>query len=167
MLLTGTFHRALDEKQRVAIPKRLRESLPEAAVLYVAPGTDGSLALYTEDSFEALGSDVGRASPNGQDVRAFSRLFYAQAQRVEVDRQGRVRIPAELAELAGLSREIVLLGVRDHLEIWERVRWEEYLGHKQPQYDQLAESACSAAPPSKSSPAAHTSDPDTRPPQPR
>ena len=143
MLLTGTFLRSLDEKLRFSIPKPLRESLgrPNHSVLYLAPGTDGSLALYAEHVFAQLADQLGRGSPTAQDVRAFSRMFYAQAQRVETDRQGRVRIPLQLAELACLRGEIVLLGVRDHLEIWDRRRWEGYLATKQPSYDQIAESA--------------------------
>jgi MraZ protein len=80
-------------------------------------------------------------SPAGPDVRAFSRLFYAQAQPAELDGQGRIRIPPELAELAGLSREAVLLGVQDHLELWDRGRWEAYLAERQTRYDEIAEAA--------------------------
>jgi MraZ protein len=143
MLLTGTFHRAVDEKQRVAIPKTLREALGSAAkgVLYVAPGTDGSLALFTEEALAGLAERLARCSPNAQDVRAFSRLFYARAQAVELDSQGRVRIPPELAELAGLTKEVVLLGVQTHLELWDRQRWEQYVTARQNQFDEIAEAA--------------------------
>ncbi len=143
MLLTGTFARAIDEKLRVAIPKPLREALGSSAksVLYVAPGTDGSLALYTEESLAALAVRLKQASPNAADVRAFGRLFYARAQAVELDGQGRVRVPAELAELAGLGREAVLVGVNDHLELWDRNRWQQYVAQMQGQYDAIAEGA--------------------------
>jgi MraZ protein len=143
MLLTGTYMRTLDEKQRMAIPKPLRESLglPDNTAFYLAPGTDGSLAFYPERAFSQLADQLGSGSPNGQDVRAFSRLFYAQAQRVDVDRQGRVRIPAELARLADLGKDIVLIGVRDHVEIWDRQQWEQYLSRQQSRYDEIAESA--------------------------
>jgi len=143
MVLTGAFHRSLDEKLRFAIPKPLRDAIgyPGNSVLYLAPGTDGSLALYAESIFERLASRLERGSPNGRDERAFSRLFYAQVQRVEIDKQGRIRLPADLAQLASLSKDIVLLGVRDHLEVWDRGCWEEYLGQTQPHYDELAENA--------------------------
>ena len=143
MLLTGTFHRSVDEKLRVAIPKRLRVALesPEAAALFVAPGTDGSLAIYTEEAFEQLGKKLADAPPTGQNVRAFSRLFYAQAQRVEMDSQGRIRVPPELAKLASLTKEAVLVGVRDHLELWDRQRWDAYSQEKQAHYDEIAEQA--------------------------
>ena len=143
MLLTGTFSRAVDEKLRVPVPKPLREALGALAkgVLYVAPGTDGSLAIYTEDALAELARRLAQASPNAQDVRAFNRLFYARAQAVELDSQGRVRIPPELAALAGLGKEAVLVGVLDHLELWERSRWEQYVAQRRDQYDQIAEAA--------------------------
>lgn len=144
MLLTGTFRRAVDEKQRVSIPKRLRAILELAgknAALYLAPGTDGSLALYTERAFTALGDRLAQASPTGKEVRDFGRLFYAMAQSVEMDAQGRIRIPQELFQLAELDQEVVMIGVRDKVEIWDQARWEQYLGDKQPKYDEIAERA--------------------------
>ena len=143
MLLTGTFNRAVDDKLRLAIPKRLRDALqcPAGGVLYVAPGTDRSLAIYNEPAFSDLADKLAQASPARQDVRAFLRLFYSQAQQVELDSQGRVRIPSELAVLAGLEKEVVLLGVHDHLEVWAAGQWKNYLTQKQPHYDEIAETA--------------------------
>jgi MraZ protein len=143
MLLTGVFSRAIDEKTRVAIPKRLREALnPEnRPVVYIAPGTDQSLALYTEEAFARLADRLAQVSPTRQDVRTFGRLFYARAHRLELDAQGRVRIPPELAELARLDKEVVLLGVQDHVEIWAVDRWKSYLAERQGHYDEIAEAA--------------------------
>lgn len=143
MLLTGTFVRSIDEKMRLAIPKQLREALGNAAagILYVTPHTDGSLAIYTEDSLSQMAAHLSAASPAGQDVRDFSRLFYARAQPAELDDQGRIRIPTELNALAGLGREAVLLGVQNHMELWDKNRWEEYLAKRQPRFDQIAEAA--------------------------
>lgn len=148
MLLTGTFVRSLDEKLRVAVPKRLREDLqpvPETA-LYLVPGTDRSLALYAEPELQRLAARMSAASPAQQEVRAFNRLFYAQAQRVEIDVQGRVRLPTELAQLAGLTKEVVLLGVHDHVELWDRQVWDQYLAQRIGHYDELAERALGQAP---------------------
>ena len=143
MVLTGTFSRSIDEKLRVAIPKPLRVALdrPKGGVLFAAPGTDGSLALYTEQALARLVERLAEVSPTRQDVRAFTRLFYARAQRVEVDAQGRVRIPQELAELAGLEKSVVLLGVQDHVEIWAAGQWESYRAEKLTHYDEIAETA--------------------------
>jgi MraZ protein len=147
MFLTGTFSRSIDEKLRVAIPKRLRAGLgePEGGGLYAAPGTDQSLALYPEAAFARLAEQLARSSPTRQDVRAFTRLFFARAQRLELDGQGRVRIPQELVDLARLEKEVVLLGVQDHLELWSAERWEAYLGEKQAHYDEMAEAAFGGA----------------------
>lgn len=147
MLLTGTFKRAIDDKLRIAIPKRLRDSLATAdnqtPALYVAPGTDGSITIYTEESFSRVADQLSNASPTGKDVRAFSRLFFSQAESVELDGQGRVRIPKELAAIAGLSEEAVLIGVRDHMEVWDAKRWQEYIDANAQEYDELAEKALS------------------------
>lgn len=148
MLLTGTFARSIDEKLRVAIPKRLRETLgcSVGGSLYVAPGTDGSIAMYPEESFANWGDRLRTAPPTQKEVRAFTRLFYAQAQRVELDQQGRIRIPAELAALAKLGKEAVLLGVQDHLELWAAEQWNRYLADQQARYDEIAEAALGGLP---------------------
>lgn len=143
MLLTGTFPRVLDDKLRLAIPKRLRDAFTTAenGTVYVAPGTDQSLAIYPEEAFARLAARLEQASPTRQDVRAFMRLFYAQAQSAELDGQGRVRIPPELAQLAQLDKDVILVGVQDHLEVWAADRWRAYLAEKQSHYDEIAETA--------------------------
>ncbi len=143
MLLTGTFGRVLDEKLRVAIPKRLRVAMgcPEGGELYLAPETDQSLAIYSQEAFERLADRLTKVPPTRQDVRAFARLFYGLAERVELDSQGRVRIPPKLAKLAQLENAVVLVGVRDHVELWSAARWESYLAEKQAHYDEIAETA--------------------------
>ncbi len=134
--------------------------------MYLTPGTDGSIALYGESVLSTIGDQLGQYSPNGTDVRTFSRLFYAQAHRVELDRQGRVRIPAELVRWASMTREIILLGVRDHLEIWDRARWDEYLASNQLRFDEIAEDAfkpgATAGPPEPTlAPSANKTDAET------
>jgi MraZ protein len=134
----------LDEKFRFALPKPIRAAVQQGGAetrFFVAPGTDGCLAIYTEESFQSLGERLADGPPTGPDVRAFGRLFYAQAQGVELDGQGRMRLPAELVVLARLNREIVIIGVRDHIEIWNTEQWEKYLREKQEQYDRIAEQA--------------------------
>lgn len=143
MLLTGTFERSVDQKLRVPIPKSLRETLNSGGetALYLAPGTDGSLALYTEESFSQLADRLAAVSPAAQDVRNFSRLFFARAQQVQIDSHGRLRIPADLAQLATIEKTVVLVGVRDHVELWDKDRWDNYLMQTETRYDQFAERA--------------------------
>ena len=145
MLLTGSYRRNLDDEGRVALPKQLRDALgfPEKSSLFITPGTDRSLAIYTQEVLEELGSTLAQTNPVAQDTRAFSRLFYAQAQPAEIDRQGRLRIPPELARLSIVSSEVMLLGVRDHIELWDAGAWDSFLAKAQPSYDEIAERAFS------------------------
>ncbi|MCI0358141.1 MAG: division/cell wall cluster transcriptional repressor MraZ [Planctomycetaceae bacterium] len=170
MLLTGTYERSLDDKQRLALPKRFRELIGASAQpLFLTPGTDGSLSLYAGPAFARMADRLAAQSPTAQDVRAFGRLLYAQTQSVELDSQGRFRVPPELVGHAELGRECVLVGVGDHVELWDKGRWNAYLAQLQPRYDQLAESALSGvAPVQLQSPAGSVTEEElARPAQPR
>ena len=147
MLLTGSYRRNLDDKLRLAIPKQLRDALgfPDNNSLFIAPGNDRSLVIYTAQMLEQIGQALSKLSPAARDTRDFSRLFYAQAQPAEIDRQGRLRIPPELAKLSSLLNEVVVIGVRDRIELWDAAAWDQFLAKTQPSYDDLAESVfCSA-----------------------
>jgi MraZ protein len=141
MFLTGAYPRAIDDKLRIALPKKLRDGLGGPDVpLYLAPGMDGSIALYNETEFNRIAGQLQHQSSHSQHVRAFDRMFFARAQNVETDPQGRLRIPADLAKWGNLEGgEVMLLGVRDHVEIWNRLRWESYVSELQPEYEQIVE----------------------------
>jgi transcriptional regulator MraZ len=143
MLLTGAYDRTIDEKLRLAMPKPFREAFEDERQLVLTPGTDGSLSLFSERTFSGLAAQLAARSPKGQEVRAFSRLLYAQSRCVDLDSQGRIRLPSDLARLGNLEGDVVVLGVGDHVELWNRSRWEAYLADLQPRYDQLAEAALS------------------------
>lgn len=140
VIFTGQFRRSLDDKSRLPIPKPLREAMPPMQGLYLTFGLDGCLALYPADAFEAIAASLA-SSPAAREVREYSRLFYAQACRIQVDRQGRLRIPPELVKAAELKGEVVVVGVRNCIEIWSATRWDEYMARCGPQYDALAEQA--------------------------
>ena len=126
MLLTGTHPRALDEKKRLVLPSRVREQLGEITKMFVTKAQDQSLGLYRPQEMDQLASKIDQAPATSQEVRVFSRMFFASMEEVEVDRAGRILIPDRLVEYAGLKREVVLVGVRDHLELWDAARWQEY-----------------------------------------
>lgn len=151
LILTGTFKRSIDESLRMAIPKRFRDTITrsengtsddESTQLYISPGTDGSLTLYTEASFTRIADQLDQMPSTGKEVRAFSRLFFSRSENLEIDKQGRIRIPASLAELAEIKPgEAMLIGVRDRMEIWNTDRWKKYIAGTETEYDQLAEEA--------------------------
>ncbi len=141
MLLTGTYPRTLDDKHRLALPKRIREQLGEAKQLFVTPGADQSLWLYDPRGLEKLAARLDETPATDSEARVFRRLFFAQMEEVDIDRNGRILIPERLVAFAALEHDIVLLGVRDHLEMWNAKRWQDYFAQHGPRFDAVAESA--------------------------
>jgi transcriptional regulator MraZ len=141
MLLTGTHPRTLDEKKRLGLPKKVRELLQEPDTLFVAPGPDGCLWLYTQDGLEKLAGKLDESPATDAEARVFRRLYFAQTEAVDVDRSGRILIPDRLIQFAGLKHDAVLIGVRDHLELWDATRWQEYMTANAPRFDAVAEGA--------------------------
>jgi MraZ protein len=142
MALTGTYLRTLDEKRRLAVPKRLRDDFGESSLeyLYIAPGTQRSLVVYSPRTFSSL-SEAYSGTPTQQN---YLRLFYSSAERVDLDGQSRIRIPDRLADYAGLRREAYLLGVQDHAELWDREAWDNFVSVNTPAFDDLANQAWQA-----------------------
>lgn len=136
MALTGTYLRTLDEKRRVAVPKRLRDDFGDSELnsLMIAPGTARSLVLYSLQGFEAFAAKLVA----GGSHQNYLRMFYSSAERVDLDGQGRMRIPDRLADYAGLTREAYLLGVQDHAELWDKEAWDKFLATNAPDFDALA-----------------------------
>lgn len=143
MALTGTFGRNIDEKLRLAIPPSLRQGfgVSLSGGLYVAPGNDGCLAIYSEEGFERFASRLRSLSIGNPNVRKYLRLLYSQSEQVTLDKQGRIRLPERLRKLAGLEREAVLLGVNDHAEIWDKKRWESFFNDTSTEFDDLTTEA--------------------------
>jgi MraZ protein len=141
MLLTGTHARTLDDKKRLGLPKRVREQLQDPTTLFVAPGPDVCLWLYTQDGLEPLAAKLDQSPATDAEARVFRRLFFAQMEELDVDRSGRILVPDRLVQFAGLQHEVVLIGVRDHLELWDNSRWQQYLTQHAPRFDAVAEGA--------------------------
>src|SRR3954451_20706438 len=115
MLLTGTHPRTLDDKKRLVLPRRVREQLIDPETLFVTPGPDQCLWLYTQAGLERLAEKLDQAPANDAAARVFRPLYFAQTEAVDVDGSGRVLIPERLVQFASLKHDVVLLGVRDHL----------------------------------------------------
>lgn len=141
MLLTGTHPRTLDDKKRLALPKRVRELLGDPSTLFVTPGPDQTLWLYTQVELERLAEKLDQAPATDAEARVFRRLYFAQTESVDVDKAGRILVPERLMQFAGLQHEVVLLGVRDHLELWEAGRWQQYVAENASRFDAVAENA--------------------------
>ena len=141
MLLTGTHPRTLDDKKRLALPKRIREQVGEVEQLFVTPGPDQTLWIYTKHELERLSARLDETPATDAEARVFRRLFFAQMEEVDLDGSSRILIPDRLVEFAGLEHEVVLLGVRDHLELWDEARWRSFLKQHAKKFDKVAEEA--------------------------
>jgi MraZ protein len=141
--LTGTYERILDDKLRLALPKPLRRqfSQEEDLTLFVAPGTERSLSLYSPTGFRGLADRLAQHATNRVESRNYFRLLYSRAEEIAVDGQGRIRIPERLVEHAALKHDVVLLGVHDHAEIWDKELWTEFLATNGGQFDDMASNA--------------------------
>jgi len=141
MLLTGTYPRTLDDKNRLALPKRVRDLLKDLTTLFVTPGPDQSLWLYTEVELERLAGQLDQTPATDAEARVFRRLYFAQTEAVDLDKTGRMLIPERLAQFAGLQKEVTLIGVRDHLELWDAAKWTSFVNEHSARFDTVAEKA--------------------------
>lgn len=129
MIFTGYYEHTIDSKNRLAIPSKFRSRMdPEAdgTAFVMVPGQPSStLWLYTERHFDAL---AGRADseliPDDDQLR-FEQMYYMLAERLELDTQGRILVPERMLKRSGLVRDVVICGVRDHVEIRPREGFED------------------------------------------
>ncbi len=133
MLFTGESERSIDEKLRVSLPSEMRTGFatgPGTNVVYAAPGPDGSVWLWPEETFERMANSFEQSLLPDEDVMDFEQVLFSQSRRIEIDKAGRIRLPEALLQLANISNQVVVLGVRDHLELrnpstWSAVREEK------------------------------------------
>lgn len=122
--LLGQHGYQLDTKGRVALPSKFRESFADGA--YLTLGQDGCLYAFPREEWDRRREEVRAGGRAGQAARAKARMFFGNAERVDIDGQGRMVIPQKLRGQVGLTREAMVVGVGDWLEIWPRAGWERY-----------------------------------------
>ena len=123
--LLGDYHVLLDAKNRVAVPAKLRSAFADGIV--VTYGDEGCLSGFTEEGFlEDLERRAQVTPVMSAEGRAIQRLHASQAVSQSLDAQGRITLPARHLTRAGITREVTVIGVTDHIEIWDSARWERY-----------------------------------------
>jgi transcriptional regulator MraZ len=137
-MLLGAHEHSIDDKNRLTLPARFRESFTAGAVL--TRGLDGCLRAYgREDWVRLVESRLTPLDPLSRETRRIQRFLFTGATDAELDKQGRVIIPAPLMQHAGLTREVVVAGMRDHLEIWDREAWRKELAEVEGSAEDVAE----------------------------
>jgi MraZ protein len=121
-MLLGEYEHTIDDKNRLTLPARFRQSF--AAGVVVARGIDQCLDVYTREGWEAtMASRLTGLDPFTRENRQLRRALFSTGSEADVDKQGRVTIPAGLLGKASLARDVVVVGVGDHLEVWDRKAW--------------------------------------------
>lgn len=137
-------HKAkFDAKCRVAVPARLRERVPESERdrFVLTPLPEGCLVLYTNsewDKIEAQLTERFKSSLGEQKWRDLERYVFGRAEDVSCDRQGRILIPSDLRDEAGLDREVLFVGVRNRIELWDTERWKAGQGRRAEVFEETA-----------------------------
>ena len=128
MLFTGEYEHTIDAKQRLAVPAEVREQLAvedSGEVLFVAPGANGFLWLWPERTFERMTQAMEASLIPGEEMMQFEELIFPQSRRLEIDKAGRIRLPESMLTEFGLGQTVVVLGVKDHLELRDPQEWKQ------------------------------------------
>lgn len=122
-MFMSEYNHSIDAKGRVIVPAKFREALGEEFV--VTKGLDGCLFVFPNDEWKAFEEKLKSLPMSNKDARQFVRFFLAGAATVEVDKQGRILLPNGLREFAYLEKDVVVVGVGNRVEIWDKNRWNE------------------------------------------
>jgi MraZ protein len=140
----GQYEAAIDAKGRVAFPARLRERVApdERERFMLTLGPDGCLVLYTLAEWTRIEREVeerSRTSLGTPEAREFERALFSSATDVDIDKQGRILVPEALRRRGALAKDVVFVGVRNRVEIWDRARWQESEDRRAQSFQKLAE----------------------------
>lgn len=120
-MFMSEYNHTVDAKGRLIVPSKFREQLGDEFV--VTKGMDGCLFVYANDDWNAFEQKLTSLPLINKEARKFARFFLAGAAQVEVDKQGRILLPANLREFASLEKDVLLVGVGSRIEIWSRENW--------------------------------------------
>ena len=136
-MFMGQYLHNLDEKGRIIIPTKIREQLTPTVVVTI--GFDKCIALYSMEGWEKFQTSLLTLPTNSQDARKHVRLIVGSASTLEFDKQGRINLPSNLLNHAGASKECVVVGVLDHVEIWSKEVWDNYQNAAMDDMEEIAE----------------------------
>ena len=136
-MLMGTYTPRLDDKGRLFLPAKFRDQLSEGLV--VTRGQERCLTVWPMRAFEQLAGQAQEAPVTDKAVRDYTRLLFAGASDDQPDKQGRLSIPPMLREYASLSKDVIVIGVGNRLEIWDSARWQDYSDGREQAFSDLSD----------------------------
>ncbi|MGD2278596.1 MAG: division/cell wall cluster transcriptional repressor MraZ [Candidatus Omnitrophota bacterium] len=137
----GEYSHTLDKKGRIIIPSKFREVIQEMCIekMYITRGLDECLFMFSESEWKAQEGKFKSLSFTKREARKFNRLFFSGAVEAVPDKQWRVLLPDYLRSYAKLNRQIVIVGVSNRIEIWDKSKWEEFYKSSKQNYEEIAE----------------------------
>ena len=123
-MFIGQYNHTIDDKGRIIIPSKIRNDLGNNFI--VTRGLDGCLFIYSNIEWENIINKYKNLLDT-KEKRNFLRVFLSGASICEYDKQGRINIPSSLIDYANLSRECIIVGVFDRLEIWSKESWDKFI----------------------------------------
>lgn len=135
--LKGEYNHSVDAKGRMIVPSKLREQL--GLTFVITKGTDGCLFAYPNEEWDLFASKLKQLPVTNKTARKFARFFLAGATDCEVDNQGRVLLSPALRNFAGITKDVVIVGVGERAEIWSRDKWEAENNIDDLDFDELAQ----------------------------
>ena len=136
-MFMGEFQHQLDTKGRMIVPAKFREQLSEHFV--ITRGLDKCLFGYTMAEWQLIEEKLKKLPITERDARKFTRLFFSGAVEIELDKQGRMNIPAHLRDYAGLEKECVVVGVSNRIEVWSKDAWQSFYDDSEDDFEAIAE----------------------------
>lgn len=136
-MFIGEYSHNLDEKGRLAVPKKFRAALSKGAV--VTRGLDNCLFLYTKAEWKKLADKLANLPFSQANARAFARLMLAGAMDVSLDKQGRIVLPEYLRNFASMNKELIVAGLYNRLELWDKDAWARYSQQAEKESNAIAE----------------------------
>ena len=133
----GNYSHSLDEKGRLVIPKKMREELGNK--IFIMKGFDGALAIYQESAYSRVMEELEKYSFNKKENRDYLRLKLASIVDLDVDKMGRVQLPVAILGKYHIAKYVIVLGAGDHIEVWDKARYEEYMSSIEDEYEDIAE----------------------------
>ena len=133
----GNYSHSLDEKGRLVIPKKMREELGNK--IFIMKGFDGALAIYQESAYSRVMEELEKYSFNKKENRDYLRLKLASIVDLDVDKMGRVQLPVAILGKYHIAKDVIVLGAGDHIEVWDKARYEEYMSSIEDEYEDIAE----------------------------
>lgn len=133
----GEFRHSIDAKGRLSIPAKMRNQCGES--VFITRGNDGCLALYTQDGWEEYYQGLQALPQKKKSTRIYMRLVTSLTSECEFDKLGRINIPLRLRQEGNLEKECIVVGVGDHVEIWNQEAWNQFYDDNKDSFDDISE----------------------------